>query len=142
MRTIGIKMNAENRIQLDLHDIDEQNYHIDVRLLQLILSNLISNALNYSSPEQEVIVTLSTSEEWLVFNVIDKGTGIALEDRPHIFEPFYRGSNATHIPGTGIGLHIVRNCLDVYGGRISYTTGKSGTHFVVRLPLNPSQDDA
>lgn len=142
VRTIGIKMNAENRVRLKLRNVDEQKLEADVRVLQLILSNIISNALIYSSSDREVIVTFDITDNALIYSVMDEGIGIPLADRPHIFEPFYRGSNAGNIPGTGIGLYIVRNCVDVYSGRISYRTDKSGTRFVVRLPLNPSQDDA
>ena len=69
-----------------------------------------------------------------MFEVSDQGIGIPAQEIPHLFESFHRASNVGTIPGTGMGLAIVKNSVELHGGTISVTSdpGK-GTRFVVRL---------
>lgn len=108
----------------------------DEALLRHIFSNLISNAVKYSLEGSEVLFTARREGDAAVFQVIDKGIGIPESDRQHLFEAFQRGSNVGEIPGTGLGLVIVKRCVDLHGGscEIESEPGK-GTTFIVRLPL-------
>lgn len=108
----------------------------DEALLRHIFSNLIANAVKYSPDGSTVEFTVHRDGGLAVFKVIDHGIGIPVADRPHLFEAFQRGSNVGEIPGTGLGLVIVKRCIDLHGGsaEIESEVGK-GTTFIVRLPL-------
>ncbi len=113
---------------------------LDRKLLRQILSNLLSNALKYSPPPRKVRFELDsaiaeTGTPTFIFRVRDWGIGIPPEDRERLFESFYRGKNVGAIAGTGLGLKIVRDCVQAHGGTIDFesTLGK-GTIFTVTLP--------
>ena len=78
---------------------------------------------------------------WSIFEVADTGVGIPPSDQPHIFEKFYRASNAPKgVPGTGLGLAIVKTIVEAHRGRIwvDSTVGQ-GTKFIVMLPAYDSE---
>lgn len=108
----------------------------DEALLRHIFSNLITNAVKYSPEGSEVTFTARRDDDDAVFQVIDHGIGIPPADRTRLFEAFHRCSNVGEIPGTGLGLVIVKRCVDLHGGSldIDSVVGK-GTTFTVRLPL-------
>jgi signal transduction histidine kinase len=71
----------------------------------------------------------------LLFSVRDHGIGIPAQDLPRLFETFHRGANVGNVQGTGIGLHIVKQCVDLHRGSIDVdSTPGRGTLFHVRLP--------
>ncbi len=108
----------------------------DTDLLRHIFSNLITNAVKYSQPGAPVKWSVSRQEGDAVFIVQDRGMGIPEEDRKRLFTPFYRGKNAAHIVGTGLGLVIVRHCVERHGGSIAIESAPGrGTTVRVRLPL-------
>ncbi|MCL4504524.1 MAG: ATP-binding protein [Chloroflexi bacterium] len=111
---------------------------MDGRILKQIFSNLLSNAVRYSiQPDPTIEFTVECDRRQAVFHVTDHGIGIPVEDQPRIFEAFHRGSNASLIPGTGLGLVIVGRAVQAHHGEISCVSevGK-GTTFTVRIPLN------
>lgn len=113
----------------------EDNRLVDSQLVRHILVNLLSNALKYSPPDSEVECRAHAGAEGdLVFHVKDRGIGIPAEDLPRLFETFHRGANVGSIQGTGIGLHIVNECVALHRGRIEVDSeiGR-GTVFQVRL---------
>ena len=112
----------------------------DEALLRHILSNLVANAVKYSPSGKLVTVDFSRDGKDLVIQVIDRGIGILEKDRAGLFEAFYRGSNVGEIPGTGLGLVIVKRCVDMHHGSINVdSTPGSGTTFSVRLPVFPEE---
>jgi len=71
-----------------------------------------------------------------IFIVQDRGAGIPEEDRKRLFTPFYRGKNVATIQGTGLGLVIVKHCVERHGGKIEIASAENmGTTVSVRLPL-------
>ena len=109
---------------------------MDGQLLHHILSNLLSNAIKYSPAGSEVRLAVEPAGEQVVFRVEDHGIGIPAADLPHLFEPFHRASNVSHISGTGLGLNIVKRMVDLCGGRISVASEEGrGSTFTVELPL-------
>jgi PAS domain S-box-containing protein len=107
----------------------------DKRLLHYILHNVLSNAVKYSPPETLVKLNVRREGSQMVFSIIDQGIGICAEDRARLFEPFFRGRNVGNINGTGLGLKIVKDCVDIYGGVIAFENGDGGgTRVTVRLP--------
>lgn len=108
----------------------------DESLVRHICTNLLSNALKYSPPGQSVDFTVVREGARAVFRIADRGCGIPAADQKRVFQAFHRGSNVRQIPGTGLGLLIVRRCVELHGGEIGFeSTEGQGTTFTVRLPL-------
>lgn len=110
----------------------------DPRLLFALLSNLVSNALKYSTPGRPVSVIGSTSEPgtWSI-SVHDQGIGIPERDREHLFERYFRGTNTTHVAGSGVGLHLVAIVAALHGGTVCVDSREgAGSIFTVRLPID------
>ncbi len=108
---------------------------LDENLLYSILSNLLSNAIKYSPQKGIILLILSCTPEMIIFQVQDSGIGIPLESQQHLFEPFYRGNNVGKIVGTGLGLAVVKKCLELHQGEISVESEVGvGTTFTVRIP--------
>ena len=108
----------------------------DENLLRHLLSNLLTNAVKYSPPGSPVVLRARREEGDAVIEIIDHGIGIPEEDRARLFEAFHRCGNVGEIPGTGLGLVIVKRCVELHGGSLSLdSTVGAGTTFSVRLPL-------
>lgn len=109
---------------------------LDEKLLRSILSNLLSNAIKYSPQGGKVALTLEYQSKTALLKVQDRGIGIPPEDQTHLFEPFHRGKNVRTIPGTGLGLVVVKKCVDLHQGTIRFTSNAGeGTTCCVALPL-------
>ena len=109
---------------------------LDENLLRPILTNLLSNALKYSSPEKPVSFSLACNAGEVIFCVQDQGIGVPEQDLPHLFETFHRGSNVGKTQGTGLGLAIVKRCIEMHHGSIQVESQVGvGTRIVVTLPL-------
>ncbi len=108
---------------------------IDQNRLERILTNLLSNALKYSSRDSEVVVRAERSGCEVAISVIDRGAGIAAEDLPRLFERFYRTSIVHKAEGLGLGLYITRMLVEAHGGRIwvESEVGKGST-FTFTMP--------
>ena len=109
---------------------------IDPILLHRILTNLLSNALKYSPGQTDVIFNAWCNEQETVFEIVDQGIGIPLDNQQHLFKTFYRCSNVGQVKGTGLGLAVVKKCLDICGGAIELISQEGqGTTARVRLPV-------
>jgi two-component system sensor histidine kinase MprB len=94
------------------------------------VDNLLDNAGKYSPPGTTVEVALQGGE----LSVRDHGPGIAADDRPHVFDRFYRGATARGRPGSGLGLAIVRQVAETHGGSVRVEEGAGGgSRFVLTL---------
>jgi signal transduction histidine kinase len=112
--------------------------------LQQIWTNLISNAIKYTSEGGRIAVSLLSQDENLVGTVADSGMGISEEDQNHLFQEFFRTdqAKASGQTGTGLGLSIVKQIVDTYGGKIEFNSKpRMGTQFTFTLPLEPSAAD-
>ncbi|MBD3886491.1 response regulator [Phormidium tenue FACHB-886] len=118
-----------------------ENTYLDPKLLGHILTNLISNAIKYSPPGSPIHFDLSCIAEEVIFQVRDTGIGIPPATQAHLFKPFQRADNVGTIPGTGLGLTMVKRCLDLHGGRIAITSEVDvGTTVLVTLPQHQQVD--
>jgi PAS domain S-box-containing protein len=110
----------------------------DEGVLRHILTNLLSNAMKYSEAGQPVVLAVSRRGKQAIFRVADRGCGIPAADQARLFQAFHRASNVRQLPGTGLGLVIVKRSVALHGGEIEFesTEGK-GTTFTVRLPMFP-----
>lgn len=88
-----------------------------VRIGQAI-TNLVSNALKYSPPDEPIDIKVAATEHEVTVAVTDRGVGIPREDHRRIFEPFRRGATRSTVPGTGLGLFNVQRIVNAHGGRI------------------------
>src|SRR5262249_39588090 len=120
--------------------------YLDPARLELILLNLVSNAIKYSDNAKAgryvaIEASPSSDPESVTILVSDNGIGIATEDQPAIFERFFRAHTQLDGPlavsGSGLGLAIVNDCVQSLGGtvRCESTVGE-GTTFIVTLPAN------
>lgn len=108
----------------------------DKNLVKNILINLISNAVKFSEAGADVRVHTSVRGGKVSIAVQDQGIGISAEDQAHLFSSFFRGKNAANIPGTGLGLHIVKRYADLLGGTIKLKSGLGeGTTITVDFPI-------
>ena len=92
--------------------------NLDEVLFKNILINLLSNAAKFSGENKPIFVTTEVKDHQLKFSIKDQGMGISKKDQEHLFEIFYRATNATNIPGTGLGLHIVAKYVEMMNGKI------------------------
>jgi signal transduction histidine kinase len=117
--------------------------YLDEALIYSILSNLLSNALKYSSVDSTVYFTLICEPTCVTFKVKDKGIGIAPTDRSKLYDPFSRGSNVKGIWGTGLGLALVKRCVDLHRGTLSLESEVGvGSTFTVTIPQKGKIDRA
>jgi signal transduction histidine kinase len=109
--------------------------NLDERLLYSTLSNLLSNAIKYSPAGSSVHLILKCTPKQIIFQVEDQGIGISVTDQRNLYEPFYRGRNAVHIAGTGLGLAVVKKCIELQQGEIIVDSREGkGTTVTIRLP--------
>lgn len=108
---------------------------LDVKLLRQILTNLLSNAIKYSPAGGDVSLHVTHEPAFIVFRVVDHGLGIPPAAQAHLFETFHRADNVGDIPGTGLGMAIVKKSVDLHQGTIEFESAVGvGTTFVIRLP--------
>jgi PAS domain S-box-containing protein len=109
---------------------------LDARLLRHIFTNLLTNAVKYSDPGRAVQFEIKRAGPEIVCTVRDQGIGIPEADREWLFNAFHRGHNVDDRPGTGLGLVIVKRCVDLHGGRISVESRVGeGTAVTIGLPV-------
>lgn len=109
--------------------------YLDKNLLHSILINLLSNAAKYSPENSKIQLQITETGSILNFQVHDQGIGIPQEAIAHVFEAFYRGKNVGTIQGTGLGLAVVKTCVDLHQGRLIVDSQPDcGTCVTVMLP--------
>ena len=108
----------------------------DEALMRHILTNLLSNAVKYSPAESPVAFRVCRKGANAIITIKDSGIGIPEKDQARLFEAFHRASNVGEREGTGLGLLIVKRCVDLHGGTIVMESSEGkGTTFTVTLPL-------
>ncbi|MFD2570179.1 PAS domain S-box protein [Spirosoma soli] len=109
--------------------------YLDDKLMTHVLVNLLSNAFKFSKQDPELHIRFCEHQVSLL--VVDRGIGIPAEDLPHLFETFYRARNAISIPGSGLGLVITRQFVELQGGTITVQSQENqGTTFTIKFPLD------
>lgn len=126
----------QNKIRFSC-DFEELKMHLDKQLMQQVMNNLLSNAVKYSQPDPRVEVEIARVNNSIQISVKDNGVGIPEQDMSNMFQPFFRAGNVFNIEGNGLGLTIVRECVRLHGGDVSFTsTQGKGSTFIVTLPDN------
>lgn len=107
---------------------------LDASLLKHIVLNLVSNAMKFSPENSQIEIRSAIQGNEMELSVTDQGIGISKADQEHLFERFYRGSNAGNIQGTGLGLHIVAKYAEMMNGNIvCHSEADEGTKMIVRF---------
>jgi signal transduction histidine kinase len=109
--------------------------------VELVFRNLIGNAVRHGAGGKWIGVSAAPFGDGVEVRVCDHGPGIPEGERERIFEPFYRGeeSRAQRVPGTGLGLSLVKNTIERYKGTIQvHNSPAGGAQFIVRLPVVPA----
>ncbi|CAL66393.1 PAS domain-containing sensor histidine kinase [Christiangramia forsetii] len=120
-------------------DIEDVELYMDEKILELILSNLLGNAIKYSPENTLIKFMVEFERESIIFKIEDQGRGIPEKDQKHIFERYFRAENALLDQGTGIGLNIAKTHLENLGGTIEFKSVENkGTTFKVKIPMNNS----
>jgi signal transduction histidine kinase len=110
---------------------------LDEEAFAIVVSNLLENGIKYGGAVPRLAVRLTMEDGRAVLDVSDNGRGIADDDRPFIFNRFYRGGDemTRTTQGTGLGLYLVRQIVHAHGGAVGvHRTGADGTTFRVSLP--------
>ncbi|MDK4731398.1 ATP-binding protein [Rhizobium sp. CNPSo 3490] len=128
-------------------------FHLDLELIPGILTfdrsameqvftNLISNAVKYSPDQPDIYVRARVDEKMVEITITDSGIGMDADDLPKLFQPYYRARSATGIAGTGLGLNVVKQVVELHGGTVEVTSelGK-GTTFAISLPIESLLSD-
>jgi signal transduction histidine kinase len=116
----------------------------DPRRLERVLDNLLTNAVKYSPSGGLIEVDVTLAEPSLArLSVRDHGPGVPPDERPHLFDRFYRTHQARQATGFGLGLSICRQFIELHGGRIAAEfPADGGTRVVVALPVGQVHDAA
>lgn len=140
-----------NRLNEAHHDIDDIELKIEGKQQELLidekhfhhsLNNLISNAIKYSDGKPVPEVTISYGKREVQIEIRDHGIGIPEDELEMLFQPFFRASNTRKIPGTGLGLLITKEYLELIGGTISCeSTQGVGSCFKLNIPLTKNEKE-
>ena len=116
-----------------VHDGNAELY-LDSKLLKHVLFNLLSNAAKFSNENSVIQVRSNLSDLEYNLSVEDQGIGISEIDQKHLFQRFFRARNASNIQGTGLGLNIIENYIEVMNGNIRFTSIENvGTTFNLKF---------
>ena len=126
---------AKKQIDLALMSHKKINIKTDRYKLSQSVYNILTNAYKFTEPNGKVTVSYELAGSELVISIQDTGSGIGDEDKLHLFDAYFRGSNTSNMAGEGIGLYIVKENLDRINGRIEVESeiGK-GSRFIITVP--------
>lgn len=108
--------------------------YVDIEKIQIVLNNLLSNALKYTKTGGSITIGLLKSNGQIKLTVADTGTGIPKSEQEAVFSPFYQAVNSAGKGGTGIGLALTKSLVELHGGTISVESDSSGSLFTIDLP--------
>jgi two-component system, LuxR family, sensor kinase FixL len=119
------------------HNGKQTQIYLDQNLLKNTIINLITNAIKYSGESCCIEFITEINDTQCIIRVTDNGIGIPEEDQQHLFEPFFRAHNTGSIPGTGIGLNIVKRYISLMNGKIDFTSNaQDGTVFTLTFLIS------
>jgi signal transduction histidine kinase len=128
------KQEPSRSFHTDLKDLPDV-FVGDPVLLEQALAIVLSNAMKYSPVDRPITVRGSKRKNQVTIEVADQGIGVPKADLPYLTQPFFRGRNAQHLPGTGLGLSLVSHILRLHGGSVQIKSREgSGTTLQLTLP--------
>jgi signal transduction histidine kinase len=124
----------KQRIEIIVNAQLPETLRVDPSLIDLILSNLLSNALKYS--DQSVKLCINFKDNFLIFDAIDRGIGIPGDEIKKLSQLFGRCSNTGTRKGIGMGMFLVSHCVKLHRGKLQiHSQANQGTHFRITLPI-------
>ncbi len=132
-----VAVNKQQTLRLSV-DKDAPLVLLDTRLIERVLVNLVSNAINYTEAGKAIHIRTVYTPNWVEISIQDEGVGISEDDLPHIFDRFYRASQAREmlVQGTGLGLAIVKEVVERHRGRVQVQSQIGiGSTFTCYLPM-------
>ena len=128
-------------IRVDVDGLPEE-IHADAELLDQVFTNLLSNAVKYAPNDPRIEVKGWTDGAFAALSVRDHGVGIPADDLPRMFERFFRARTSAGIGGTGIGLNLVKQLVEMHTGTTEVDSVEGqGSVFTVRLPVDQRAAD-
>jgi hypothetical protein len=107
----------------------------DEKTIELALSNLVHNAIKYSSENTDVTISITQDDAVTTFKISDSGIGIPAKDLKNIFNRYFRAENVLTTQGTGIGLNIAKTHIEYLGGTIRCKSEENvGSTFIMTIP--------
>ncbi len=125
-------------IIFDAHiDPDLPEVNVDAEKIEIVLNNLLDNAIHYTPTGGHVEFSARLERSGLIMSVKDSGIGISEKDRERIFTKFFRSGEALsrHTDGSGLGLYVAKNIVERHGGTIAFDSQEKGTTFTITLPI-------
>ncbi|MCF8240222.1 MAG: PAS domain S-box protein [Melioribacteraceae bacterium] len=111
-------------------ELVEDKAKCDRKLFENIFNNLLSNAIKFSDEGKEIQLNCIENNDQIIVDVIDQGIGLSEEELPNVFDTFFRASKVSHIPGSGLGLSIAKEAIDLLGAKIYVESEENkGTKF-------------
>ena len=143
VRANQLEIAPTRQIEMDLDQL-EGPIDGDRKLLRHVFANIVSNALKYSPDCDRIWVSASQDDETVTVSVRDQGVGIPEDELAKVYDRFFRASTSAGIAGTGYGLHIVKNFVELHGGKILLQSreGQGSTFSIVLPRKEPLQTEA
>ena len=143
----GMSMPGDDRVVRVEHQDPTLVLWVDPDKMRQVLNNLLSNAYKFSAGQGDVVLRTEPcwvdGNRWARIQVEDQGIGMTPEQVERAFERFFRADSSGHIPGTGLGLALVKEIVELSGGRVKlYSEPGRGTRVEVLLPLSPENATA
>ncbi len=127
----------QKKIKLELHyTAKDLKAIVDKEALTKILSNLIGNAIKFTTDQLILSCHHCEDQQFFEISVSDNGNGIPIAEQEKIFTPFYQVENQAEKSGTGIGLSLVKLLVEAHKGKISVNSNQAGTTFLLLFPTN------
>lgn len=116
-------------------EVPPATLHGDPELLRMVFNAILDNAAKYSPAGSTIDVAAAGAAGWLHVRVLDRGCGIPVADRANLFTRYFRASNVSAVPGTGLGLYLAKSIVARHGGSLSFAEREGGgTAFTISLP--------
>ena len=133
---------SQKRLKITFDSTIKREIQLPGNAFQLIVKNLLENAVEYTRDEDSIFIYLKETDNELIFSIEDTGVGISEDDRKRIFERFYRVSQSRqrNTGGSGLGLSIVQHYAEILGGIVNLSSDlDEGTTVIVRVPIESNE---
>ncbi len=139
VNSFAVEAGSEDKHMINNKNNTDGYYSFPSNALEKILSNLISNAVKYCPPKSEIHIKSGIEGGKLVIEIKDNGPGIPEKEQKKVFRRFFRGKYSSGTNGTGIGLSLVKELVELTHGTIKMQSSSSGTTFTVSIPVEEQE---